>query len=87
MKRTVEVLQAVVVTVDETKFTLEFMEEFRASFFEFEDIDEHVEHLAQLYARGLIDGYPDEFVEGYGLLGDFGITFSIESAELYTLPY
>lgn len=65
----------VLVTVDETKFTPEFMEEFRESFFDYETIDEHIEHLGSLYGRGVISGYADEFIEGYGRANEMGIKF------------
>ena len=59
------VSQVVTVTVDETKFTPEFYAEFRASMYPFDSLDEHIEHLAQLHARGIADG-PNDFIEGYG---------------------
>jgi len=71
----VEVSQRIKVTVDESKFTTQFMEEFRESFHPFHTIDEHIKHLAQLYARGITGGYPSDFLEGYGPLKDMGIKF------------
>jgi hypothetical protein len=67
---TVEVHQTIKVTVDESKFDDAFMREFRESFFPFDTIDEHVEHLAQLEARGIAD----DFIEGYGPAKDMGIS-------------
>ncbi|MGX5776498.1 hypothetical protein [Methylorubrum zatmanii] len=61
------------VTVDETKFTPEFMEEFRKSFFPFHTIDEHIGHIGQLAARGMLR---DDFIEGYGPPAAFGIKVS-----------
>ena len=55
LTKRVVVATEVSVTVDETKFTDEFMDEFRASFYRFFDIDDHIKHLAQLVARGIID--------------------------------
>lgn len=69
------VTRQVFVTVDESKFTPEFMEEYRAYFFPWQTIDNHREHLAELYGRGVIDGSPSEFIEGYGPASDMGITF------------
>jgi hypothetical protein len=69
----VEVVQNVAVTVDKSKFTEEFMEEFRKSFSPFYEIDEHINHLAYLYARGVVDD--NEFIEGYGEAADMGIKF------------
>lgn len=73
---TVEVTQAVVVDVDESKFTEEFMQAFREGFYDFDDIEDHVQHLAQMEARGLI-GY-DRFVEGYGDIREMGVKMFIE---------
>jgi predicted lipid-binding transport protein (Tim44 family) len=69
MKKTVTVTFDVEVTVDETKFTPEFMENFRKYFAEFEDLDEHMEHIATLAAREMLD----DFTEGYGELSSMGI--------------
>lgn len=71
----VEVTQLVEVTLDESKFDEAFMEEFRHSFYQFDTIEEHAEHLAQLHARGVVelDSYSGEFVEGYGPQGEMGI--------------
>lgn len=74
--KTVHVTISVPVTVDETKFTEGFLAEYRESFYPWMSIDDHLKHLAQMYARELISGYdPEEFVEGYGPLSEFGVTF------------
>lgn len=57
------------VEIDEAMFTETFMEEFRESFYPFFDVNDHVEHIAQLEARGLLD----DFTEGYGPIKDMGI--------------
>lgn len=57
------------VEIDDSMFTETFMEEFRESFYPFYDIERHVEHIAQLEARGMLD----EFTEGYGPIKDMGI--------------
>lgn len=75
-KKTVVVQSVVSVTVDETKFTPEFMEDFRKSMFHFTDIDDHIEHLAQLYARGIHDSF-STFIEGYGPPKEMGIECKI----------
>jgi len=72
---TVEVLQTVTVTLDEAKFDDAFMAEFRESFYQFDDIAEHVEHLAQLEARGAVGEYKP-FIEGYGEAEEMGIKLS-----------
>lgn len=74
MKYRVAVTQFVEVELDESKFDDKFMEEFRASFYEFDDIIEHVEHIAQLQARGVIDlERTPEFIGGYGPSNEMGI--------------
>lgn len=78
----VEVTQIVTVVVDETKFDEAFMEEFRASFYQFDTLEEHVEHLAQLEARGLIDVFGERFIEGYGPADEMGIKTSSEVDEI-----
>ncbi|MHC2481609.1 hypothetical protein [Rhizobium leguminosarum] len=57
------------VEIDEAMFTETFMEEFRESFYRFNDVQRHVEHIAQLEARGLLQ----DFTEGYGPIKDMGI--------------
>jgi hypothetical protein len=69
----VRVIQVVHVTLDETKFTPEFMAEFRRHFFDLRTIEGHAEHLAQMYTRGICDQY--SFIQGYGHPKDMGITF------------
>lgn len=81
----VEVTQLIEVEIDASKFDEAFMEDFRSHFYNFDTIDEHVEHLAQIHARGVIelDSYTPEFIEGYGPQNDFGIkaaTISIDIA-------
>lgn len=80
--KTATVSQNVVVTVDETKFTPEFMAEFRASFYPFRTLDRHIEHLAQLHARGIAEN--NQFIEGYGPANEMGIRFEIESNSVET---
>lgn len=57
------------VEIDDSKFDEAFMAEFRESFYPFFDINRHVEHIAQLEARGMLD----DFTEGYGPIKDMGI--------------
>ena len=75
LEREVNVEQVVKVTVDETKFTPEFMQEFRASQYNFTTLNDHLQHLAQLYARGLADEF--SFIEGYGPAKEMGIKFEV----------
>lgn len=69
MKKTIEVTFYVNVEVDENKFTPEFMDEYRENFYQFNDIDDHMKHIAQLEARDLLM----RFTEGYGPISEFGI--------------
>jgi|GEM_PF-2851172 len=68
-KYRVGVLFDIEIELDEKKFDEAFMAEFRESFYRFYEITDHVEHLAQLEARGLLE----DFTEGYGPIKDFGI--------------
>lgn len=77
MKKTVEVTFFVDVEVDETKFTPEFMQEYRDSFYNFNRIEDHMEHIAQLEVRELLM----PFTEGYGPIKDFGIKAKITDTE------
>lgn len=69
----VQVTIIVEVTVDETKFDEKFMTEFRQQMYHFTSLDAHIEHLAQMHARGLYDN--DDFIEGYGPAQEIGIKF------------
>lgn len=70
----VKVTQEVLVTVDADSFDETFMEEFSESFFAFDTVEQHAEHLGQLYARGIVDN--GDFIEGYGKAADMGIHFN-----------
>lgn len=75
--KTVRVTFDINVTIDETKFDDIFMEEFRDTFYKFWEIDEHIEHLAQLYARcGDMN-----FIEGYGSPNEMKISFKTVGIE------
>jgi len=69
------------VDLDESKFTESFMEEFRRNFYDFQTIEDHAKHLAQLYTRGLVSSMSD-FIEGYGNPNDMGIKFGFECVEV-----
>ena len=73
MKKQVLVSQLIEVEVDEAKFTPAFMEEFRGYLYAFKSLNDHLEHLAQLKARGLVDDFGDPFIEGYGQSSEMGI--------------
>lgn len=75
MKKTVRVTQTIEVTIDEDKFDEEFLQEFRESFYPFHDVNDHIQHLAQLYARGIAYDSPTCFIKGYRQESDMGIKF------------
>lgn len=86
MERTVTVTHVVKVTVDETKFTEEWMAEFRRHFYPFDTLDEHIEHLGELFSRGLINEFGDPFIEGYGNASEMGIRFEWDYTEVEVEP-
>jgi hypothetical protein len=74
----VEVTVLVDVTIDETKFDNEFMEEYRGYMDEsFLSQDNHIMNIASLKTLGLLM----PFTEGYGVLTDMGISADIEASE------
>lgn len=77
--KTVYVTLEIEVTLDESKFTPEFEEEFNTTFFMTHSINDHYEHLAQMFARGVCDN--SSFIEGYGLPKDMGIELCHVSTE------
>lgn len=77
----IRVTQSVCVTVDVEAFTEAFLAEFRESLYPFQDVADHMDHLAQLYARGLVNEFTD-FIEGYGNPADFGIKFEHKWTEV-----
>lgn len=80
----VEVTQLVEVTVDESRFTDEWMESFRKMFYTYNSVDEHLQHLAQLEARGITyqPHVSNEFIEGYGNASDMGISIRVLDVEM-----
>jgi hypothetical protein len=73
MIQEVLITQTVLVEIDQSKFDEAFLKEFRDHFYNFRTIDDHLKHLGQLYARGLVDN--NSFIEGYGPAKDMGIKF------------
>lgn len=80
MKATVEVTQFVTVEVPDSLLTKEFMEEFRGYMYEFDTREDHLTHIAQLAARGVI--HESSFIEGYGPAEEVGIKFRVD--DVYT---
>ena len=72
---TVEVKHTVEVVIDDSKLTSEFMNVFREDFYNFHTVEDHAAHIAQLKVRELIG--IDGFIEGYGDMGDMGITVEV----------
>lgn len=74
MRKRVQVVMTFDIEIDESKFTPEFFAQFDAAISPFgDDLNEHFEHLAQLFARGIVNG--DSFIEGYGPASELGIRF------------
>lgn len=72
----IEVSQTVCVVLQEAAFSEAFMAEFRKSFYPFFELSDHAKHIAQLVGRGIVDEITahfgrDQFVEGYGPIGEF----------------
>jgi hypothetical protein len=88
-RASVVVAQTITIEIDESKFDDQFMEEFRQSFFPFFDIDDHIEHIAQLQARGVIDleFNKTEFIEGYGPAHEMGIRYVSTDLEVESISY
>lgn len=76
--KTVRVTRDIDVRVDAAKFDEAFMAEFRASFYGLHTVDDHIEHLARLYAQGIVDEH-STFIEGYGDPKAMGIEFVADS--------
>lgn len=83
-KKLIEVTQVIEVEYDEAQFSEQFMQEFRQHLYDFETIDDHLKHLAQLRAREIV--HSGGFVEGYGPLSRMGISFMMRSQDEEVLP-
>ena len=81
-KKTILVTQYVDVEYDESRFTPEWMEEFRGYMYpSFKTVDHHLKHLAQMEARGLCSHSFNPEVEGYGVLSEMGIKLKVTDQE------
>ena len=83
----IHVTSPVTVELREEAFTEKFMEEFRDSFYPCFNTLEHAEHIAQLAARELISEVngsqgADQFVEGYGPIGQYVSKLTIGELEI-----
>ncbi len=78
-KRMICVRQFIEVEMDDAKFDADFMAEFVAHFYPFDTLERHAEHLAQRFARGIVDN--GQFIEGYGYAADMGIRFRDDAVE------
>lgn len=83
MKHHYNVETEVTVQLDESKFTPEWMKDFSSTFFRCDTLDGHRQHLAEMFATGMIEGRPSEFVEGYGILSEMGIVLTSEGTTSY----
>ncbi|ATJ89404.1 MULTISPECIES: hypothetical protein [Acetobacter] len=85
-KFNVKVESDVLVVLREEAFTPAFMEQFRENFFSFDELHEHAEHIGRLLASGMMEdvgrGFgDDQFVEGYGRIGDFVRQATLEGTD------
>ncbi|MCP9320127.1 hypothetical protein KBX73_10155 [Acetobacter persici] len=85
-KFNVKVEHEIIVVLREEAFTSDFMQGFRENFFSFDDVHEHAEHIGRLLACGIMGdvgrGYGhDQFVEGYGRIGDFVTAATIDGTD------
>lgn len=77
MKFFVDVTQRVEVTLDESKFTPEFLADYQRMInSRIKTVDDHARYLGELCARGVITTTVKE-VEGYGFLYAMGVKLSI----------
>lgn len=83
-KHLVTVILIVEVTLDDSKFTPEFFEEYQESIAPYGTVQKHAEHLAWLHATGVedLDTSLNPFVEGYGPINDFGIRAMTKDTEV-----
>ncbi|EGP54858.1 hypothetical protein Agau_L300627 [Agrobacterium tumefaciens F2] len=77
---TFDVTRRVVVTLDESKFNNKLMAEFNSVITDLGTNEHaylaHAERIADLFAHGLEDFSPSDFVEGYGPVEAAGISVS-----------
>jgi hypothetical protein len=79
----VDITQRLYVEIDETKFTPEWLADFRKTFYNFQSVQDHVEHLARLEAAGIIHTQDrDCFIEGYGPAGNFKLQITKGKMEI-----
>lgn len=75
---TFDVTRRVVVTLDESKFTTDMMTKFNSVITDLGTGEHaylaHAERIADLFAHGLEDFSPSDFVEGYGPVEAAGIS-------------
>lgn len=58
MTQDIDVTIPVTVTVDESKFTPDFIADFREHFYPFHTVDDHIRHIASLAAYGQLGDLP-----------------------------
>jgi hypothetical protein len=80
MQKTIHITHQVVLTYDKAKFTKEFMANFQAHFYPFTTVDQHLNHIAYSIVRGTV-AHSSDFLEGYGKLSSWGITWDLVTLE------
>lgn len=82
MKKQFIVTQVISVELDESQFSPKFLAEYQEHIGDLPTVGDHAAHLAEMLATGLIEGYPTEFVEGYGQLSEKGVKLKREGTEI-----
>lgn len=80
----VTVRYEIVVNVDESKFTPEFMQDFNETIYPIESVEDHCEELARRVmnlGHGIHKG-STVFLEGYGVAKEMGITAELTEEAL-----
>ena len=80
MRKKIHVTIEVDISVDETKFTDPFINEFRQKFYPLDYLNDHICNLSEQYALGYISP-SDSIIEGYGKPENFGIKFHSKDVE------
>lgn len=86
VKFNVKIKQDIIIVLRDDAFTPAFMKGFRENFFSFDELHEHAEHIGRLLASGMMEdvgrGFGnDQFVEGYGRIGDFVRQATLEGTD------
>lgn len=82
-KVTVERTDEYIIEIDENVMTEEWMDNYRQVFYDFDTIEDHVEHVAQLRARFHNTSFYGGNMEGYG---DVALKGEVRSDSTFPFP-